>query len=548
MLIYACSMVKKYIYCDLSSQVMEIREIDTADTPFVFALSLYKLYQDEKPLVISGSKCDVPLAGNNLFSIIFFSPVAQAVRYTCSNASFGRSLTCSGFDAVVFIGHSRKLSYLEIENSEVRLKVCEQLRDSSPFVFSQIVSNLKNNDVLSIGQAGERRVLLSSVYYNGEMDMGCAGLGAVFGEANLKGLVIKTAEEKIDNEKLAKKAEKKFNSSIKMRHLKLYGNNYMLQYGFRFGFLPLYNYQYRKDPRVLFLTGRVNNGKRTKLANTCAGCKINCNARSEDGTLLPSAQEIMALGLNLGFFNMESISRIVNAIREEGLSCVETGALLSYLRTVDSLDYTMPDVKNATIDEIIHLIGSKRSIGEKLGLGLKAFPDAIQMGDGTAVLCDLRGAELQAIFYSLAEKPLCYQDLFYGLSYYGNDKNKGALAYYSQLLNHLALSESVPPEHIGAIAFKSFFKRLFVRTSLVIKFYIRKLGKERLLSLVKSINLYRELAGDYVSIPEYFIKNPNSNMDDKTVAYNSIMFGYQVAKAKTESFLFSKDQSSARSE
>ncbi len=531
-------MVKKYIYCDLTSQVMEIKELETDSSQFVTALELYKLYKEQKPIVISGAKKN-NISGANLFSIVFFSPVAEAVRYTSSNTSFGLSLTNAGFVAIVFVGHARKLSYCEIDNGEVKLNLCEQLRESSPYSFSQIVSNLKNFDVLSIGRAGEKKVALASLYYNGEVDLGHAGLGAVFGEANLKGVVVKASTEVEEDPKFIKKCEKAFHTSIKLRHLKLYGNRYVLQYGYRFGFLPLSNYKYRRDPRVLFLTGRVNNSNtRVKLGNTCAGCRINCCERTELGDLLPRATEIMALGLNLGLFDLEKVVELVLAAREEGLSCVELGALLSYLRTIETNDYTMPNVKDASIEEmvrLIHLIGEKRSFGEKLSAGLKAFSDAIQLSDGGAILCDLRGAELQAIFYSLGEQILCYPDLFYGLSYRGSDKSKGALAYYIELLMHMALADSLPPEVVGALAFKCFITRVFARTRFGVKCLIKRLGKARLKELDESITLYRELAGPLATVPEHFMKDPSSHMNDnKTVSYNGIMFGYKVQKAEIE--------------
>lgn len=534
-------MVKKYIYCDLSSQVMEIKEIDASDSPFVTALTLYKEYEELKPIVISGVK-QKHIAGANLFSIIFSSPVTESVRYTSSNTSFGLSLTNAGFDGIVLVGHARKLSYLEIDNGEVKLNLCEQLRSSSPYSFSQIVSNLNSYDVLAIGEAGEKKVALASLYYNGEVDLGYLGLGAVFGEANLKGVVLKANTEVAVDEKLEKKCEKAFHTSIKLRHLKLYGNRYFLQYGYRFGFLPLSNYKYRRDPRVLFLTGRVHNDdKRVKLGNTCAGCRINCCERTESNVLLPRATEIMALGLNLGFFDLEKVLALTVAAREEGLSCVELGSLLAYLRTVSTSDYKLPNLKDASVEEmvrVIHLIGEKRGIGESCSLGLKAFPDAIQMSDGTAILCDLRGAELQSVFYSLGEQILCFPDLFYGLSYGENSKSKGSLAYYTELLAHLSLSSSIPPEVVGALIFKRFPIRYLARTRFGVRILIKCLGKERLKELNESITLYRELAGPLATIPEHFIKDPISNMDDdKTVAYNAIMFNYDVEVSRIRQLL-----------
>lgn len=548
-------MNKKFIYCDLSSQVIEIKEIapeleERKAEAFSLALGLYKEYKDLSPIVISGANLNTRLKGSNVFSIVFFSPVTKSVRYVYSNVSFGLALSLLGFDAIVIVGHSRKLTYLEVSTEQPELKLCEQLRDSSPMRFSQIVSNLATNEVLSIGRTGEKRVLLSSLFYNGEMDIGSYGLGAVFGESNLKGVIVRSPQQVLSSEKSDLEYDKKIKKTHVLRQMSIYGNNYMLHYGNKYGFLPLDNYCYRIDPRVMYLTGKIAYVKRMKFANTCLGCKINCNARDENGVLLPRFEEVMSLGLNLGFFSIDHIKLLTEAVREEGLCAVETGALLSYLKTLKKVDYTLPDLYNAPVEEfvrVIHLIGDHRVLGERLGQGLLAFPQAIQMADGSAVLCDLRGVNLQAVFLSIGEKALCFPDLMFGLSYHGSVKSQGALAFYCQLLTHVSLISSIPPELLTCLAFGKKYKRLLLRTTWGVNHYIKKLDKAMLKALSDNISLYRELNGEPMAIPEYFIKNPKSNKDDKTVPYNALMFYYDWARSKLLSFLSDKDHNSARS-
>jgi Aldehyde:ferredoxin oxidoreductase len=549
-------MNRKYIYCDLSAQVIEVRDLSEAIAgkkaeAFSLALMLYEEYEGLHPIVVGSANLNTGLTGANLFSIVFHSPVANAVRYTYSNVSFGLSLALAGYDAIVITGHARKLSYLEVyPDGRVELKLCEQMRDSSPMRFYSVVGNSARSDVLAIGRTGEKKVLMSTLYYNGDMDVGCHGLGAVFGEANLKALAVTASGEREKDTKLDDECARRIKKTELLRRMKLYGNAYMLAYGNDYGFLPIDNYSLRTDPRVVFLTGKVAYEKKVCFADTCRGCRINCNSRSGDGVLLPRFEEIMALGLNLGFFNMEHIKLLVEAVREAGLNAVETGALLAYLKTLENPEYPLPSLHDAPVEEfvrVIGLIGEPHTVGEALAAGLKAFPEAIQMSDGTAVLCDLRGANIQSVFLSLSERSFCFPDLFYGLSYHGNPRSLAGLALYCELLTHKALNFSIPPELLCAMYFNRKYKLYLLRFRAGVKFMIRRLGLKQLTFLNESINRYRSLAGEEVRIPEYFIKNPGSNKDDRTVPYNALMFYYHYAKSKLESVLPESETSSALS-
>lgn len=548
-------MNRKYIYCDLSSQVIEIKEIKEEnlinDKGLGLAFSLYEEYKTLFPIVITKSNIDTKISGANIFNIAFFSPVSKAVRYLFSNTSFGRSLALNGYEAIVLTGHSRRLTYLEINGPDCELMQCEQMRDSSALKFSKVVSVNQVNDVIAIGRAGEKRALISSVFFNGELDIGANGIGAVFGEANLKAVVVKNEDVDVSAYSSSLDMDKKIKSSIKLRHLKLYGNSYMLEYGNRFGFLPLYYYSNRTDPRIIYLSGKIPHANRLREAKTCSTCRVSCYSRTEDGVLLPRFEDIMALGLNLGFFNIENIHRLVTAVREEGLNAVETGAVLSYIKTLDKVDYTIPCLKGAKVEEferIIHLIGERRGVGDKLSSSLEVFPQAIKLSDNSAVLCDLRGAELQAGFLALKERPLCFPDLLYGLSHkVKNPKSRGALLLYSQLIAHLSFNSSIPPEILSALMFKNFFKRQLIKYRFFTRYYINRIGKELLGMLMKEIEKYEELSGPVLQCPEYFMNNPKSNKDANTLSFNSMMFYYNSERVRLSKILSESVKSSALS-
>ena len=486
------------------------------------AIRLYHEYENEQPVVITAPGPDaLRFQGSAFFSFVFTSPITGNMVMEASSFPPGYSIYRLGYEAVVITGRARKLQSLYLGADGAEFTLAEHLRGKSADAASDAVKRNLGDTVMAIGRGGENGVLFASLQCGGH-EIASKGLGCLFGWKNLKSIAMPgfSRKDSIANGKAERRALRNHEKSRISKALRKEGGGRFVDSALRLGWLPVKNYSKRFDPRAYALDGRAVIDKYGVYPESCQDCFFSCARRTRDNAILPSWTECMMLGSNLGFFSIESVRRLSDAVREEGLGIADTGALLSYLSTLPGTDYTLPVLNGKDIDEyirIIHLIGENRGLGEKLSQGLKAFPGAVATSDHLPLLTDLRGDNAGAVLcllgissplpvsWLLPKKPL------------GN-KAAAIMALYETAYRFALISEGYSPmgvisEWWGRLP-SSIFRFPFLLRIAAMLFSAYGLKGRDLFQ--HGLMLAESFSGGEGRVPDFFILEPESAYSDRS--------------------------------
>ena len=144
-------------------------------------------FSDENIIVITTS----PLTGStspcsSRFNVSTISPLTNILASSNCGGSFGLHLKRAGFDGLVICGKSQAKVYLDITDGIIKIKNAEHLWGKNTSEVQELLGP-RNRGKFVIGIAGENMVRYASVVSE-ERTAGRAGIGAVFGYKNLKGI------------------------------------------------------------------------------------------------------------------------------------------------------------------------------------------------------------------------------------------------------------------------------------------------------------------------------------------------------------------------
>lgn len=515
------------------------------------AIELYKEFGENAIVIAAPTERSVRYMGSSNFNVVFHSPISNSIEFGYSNLPPGFSLFRLGYEALIIKGRSTKLSYISLYSATSSILPCEYLRGKSAEAFDEVATNNMTDTTLATGRAADNGVKFASLICKGRA-LSCDGLGYVFAQMNLKGIVLQGFDRK-DN--LAKgKDAIRFTRTIEKsklaRRIRKNGANCFIDDALRLGWIPVDNNTRRFDPRAYFLNGESFASIYGNYPDSCQECFLACGRRQKDNKRLPSWQECIALGSNLGFYDPASVLSLVSAANEEGLDVSHLGALLSYVSRLKKEDLEVLLVSNHSVDEyvrLIHSIGESRGVGAIFREGLKSFPDALQTSKGEAVCYDLRGCFPEALAVSLG------LDIVLPASMMLPKKSLSAkcsaiMAFYEICYTLALLCYGFAPvvtacmtwDRIPSLFFSSpFLLRLYARHYSVYGFRSRELLKT-------GLEVMGDLGLEFNSIPSIFEMSPNSSKDATTVPLVRLQSLFLSEKAKAEMTLKSRRDTTSK--
>jgi aldehyde:ferredoxin oxidoreductase len=106
---------------------------------------------------------------------------------------FGPELKYAGYDAIVIKGKASSPVYLDINDERVRIEDASELwgKDARETQLALRGKLGQQTQILTIGPAGENRVVFATVQHAEENAAGHSGFGAVWGSKNLKAIAVK---------------------------------------------------------------------------------------------------------------------------------------------------------------------------------------------------------------------------------------------------------------------------------------------------------------------------------------------------------------------
>ncbi len=515
------------------------------------AIALYKEFDGKAIVISSVAEESVKYAGSTNFSIVFHSPITNSMEFQYSNLSPGFSLYKLGYEALVIIGHAPHLSYLSIYSGNNELLPCEFLRGKSSDSFDEVAVKNINDTSLSTGRASDNGVKFASLLCRGKSVFG-AGLGYVFSSMNLKGIAFQgfSRKEVFSSDKDSVKFIHKIENSKFARRIRKNGANCFIDDGLRLGWLPVMNLSRRFDPRAYFLNGEGFTEVFGNYPASCQDCFLACGRRQKNNKTLPSWQECMALGSNIGFFNPRVVSNLVQAAYSEGLDVRHLGGILAYVSTLKTSDLEMLSISNHTekeYSELIHSIGNSRGVGAIFREGLKGLPNSFQSARGQAINYDLRGSFPEALMTSLCLDIALPASLFLPKQQLSPECS-AIMAFYELCYSLALLSFGFAPV-VTTCLYWSKLPRFVFQSPVLLRYFAKHFAVYNFKGsdlLRAGLEIIEQLDLTFYPIPEYFELNPDSAKDTATVPLARLQVLFYSEKARAERGLKSKSDISSK--
>jgi len=144
-------------------------------------------FSEENMIVITTSVLTGSTAPcSSRFNISTISPLTGLLISSNCGGNFGLHLKRAGYDGVIITGRSKQKVYIDITETAIEIKNADHLWGLLTAEAQEKMGEPKRGKLV-IGPAGENKVLYAAVISE-ERAAGRGGVGAVFGDKNLKGI------------------------------------------------------------------------------------------------------------------------------------------------------------------------------------------------------------------------------------------------------------------------------------------------------------------------------------------------------------------------
>jgi aldehyde:ferredoxin oxidoreductase len=368
---------------------------------------------------------------NGRFSLVTKSPLTNGVFYSNSGGNFGVVMKNCGYDGILIQGTLKEPGYLLIENENVSIRGASKLWGKNTESTLEDLKNSEGNRInsLMIGPAGENLVNISSIMNDATRAFGRGGVGAVMGSKNLKAIVVKGGENKveIDDKELLKKYVKVALDKIKVVpitriSLPKFGTSALVNLINILGMFPINNFQRGFDERAIQVSGEEINEKLTMKHEGCYACPIRCGRITKAGEMTgkgPEYESVWALGPNLGIYDLELITKANYLCNKLGIDTISCGGSIACAMELQERGYIKDPsflFGNANVlNEVIEKIAFKKDIGTQIGEGSKKLSkiynskdSAMQVKGLELPAYDPRGAIGHALGYATSNRGGCH--------------------------------------------------------------------------------------------------------------------------------------------
>lgn len=371
-------------------------------------------------LFMTGPVTGTSVFSSNRFHVMGRSPLTGILGEADCGGHWGGRLKESGFDGLVVVGKSDKPVYLLIREGEIEIKDASGLWGLDAFdTYDELVRTYgKSSEVVCIGPAGERCVLIASIMAAGRHGRaaGRCGLGAVMGSKGLKAIVAVGGKKVIpkDPEGLKTYMFSHARAMVeKSDALGEYGTSVGLLYCEEVGDLPIRNWFGRKWNGAQRINGQTMAGTILTGRYFCGQCMIGCGrtvsiksgpfaTQGEIGG--PEYETLGMLGSNLLIGDLAAIAKENELCNRYGLDTISTGSAIAFaieayergLLTsgdTDGLEIRFGDPLCALT--LIEKIAKKEGIGDILGQGVRRAAGRIG-GLAMEFASHVKGLELPA--------------------------------------------------------------------------------------------------------------------------------------------------------
>lgn len=349
-------------------------------------------FSPENPVVVT----NCPLTGtmapcSSRFNISTISPLTGILSSSNCGGNFGLKLKKAGYDALIIVGKSESLIYLEILEDKISFKDAKHLKNKTTGETQELIVG-KTLGKLVIGPAGENLVRYACAVSE-ERAAGRGGIGAVMGSKNLKAIV---ADGKVNipiyNADKFNKLRKNWTvyltkHPITGEQLPKLGTAALLAPMQQKHILATKNFSTGQFEGFRNITGEELAEKHLVRNKGCMTCPIQCGRVCQvDGKNVkgPEVEALGLLGANIMNDDLEKIIRWNYELDELGMDAISAAGTLAFSMELNEKGLWNSGVSFGQIDNI-----SKRF--EEIAF--RSTPEGDEMANGSRYLSKKYGGE-----------------------------------------------------------------------------------------------------------------------------------------------------------
>ena len=389
-----------------------------------------KAFDEDNWLVITTgplTRCKTP--SSTRFNISTVSPLTGILTSSNCGGPFGRRLKKCGWDAMVITGKASELTWIEIVDDQITF---HDVPEYKGMLTGEIQKLFKGGtSPLVIGPAGENKVLYAGVF-SGERTAGRGGVGAVFGDKNLKVITAKGSKdpEIHDKERLDELTEEwkmqLLRHPITGAQLSKLGTAGLVAPMQAHRILATKNFSDGRFDSFEKVSGEELTEKYLVANGNCFSCPMRCERRVKvDGKNVkgPELETLGLFGPNILNDDIEKILRWNYELDELGMdtiSCAGSIAFAMELHEKGMWDSGLEFGKTDNISEVFKLIANREGIGDILADGTKRMSErfggkefAIHAKGMELAAYEPRGAVGQGLGYATANRGGCHLNAGY---------------------------------------------------------------------------------------------------------------------------------------
>lgn len=416
----------------------------------LLALNLWQHYKDDpglesaayeagNPVVIApGVASELGLKTPPSYVVVTRNPTTGAMATAVGSSSFGRGVLGCGYLAVVLVGRMRRLGAVLIDEAGATFTSAESYHNRGTTAVRRAV---EQPHLMVTGPAAEQYSPYASLSVNGE-NIGEGGMGSVLGRKNVKYIAVSPAQEGRECgdikglSRYNRCVERRIKRSKGAKSISLYGDVALIRWANTHGWAAIEGWTHRIDGRLWALTDKVG-------------------LLDQPITLA----QALALGPNLGLFEVDAIDRLARRCLDNGLDPTAVSALLAWARPSrqEGLLPFLPDLRHpdvATIERLLDSIAYKRGIGggelaqplDELVRLYGGAQHAYLVGKRPIPAFDLRALPATALLTALGDGTIVSSELTGGNRHRrGNERGLARRARFAQVLSSSAACVGVHP-------------------------------------------------------------------------------------------------------
>ncbi len=389
-----------------------------------------KAYDEDNWLVITTgplSRCKSP--SSTRFNISTVSPLTGILTSSNCGGSFGRRLKKAGWDAMIITGKAKELTWVEVLNDEVTFHEVPEMKGLHTTAAQKAIPGHVGK--LVIGPAGENKVNYACVF-SGERTAGRGGVGAVFGDKNLKAVsAYGNHEPEIYNQERLDKINEQWKRTL-LKHpitgaqLSKLGTAGLVAPMQAHRILATKNFGDGRFENFEKVSGEELAEKHLIKNGGCYSCPMKCERRVRyEGKNIkgPELETLGLLGPNLMNDDIEKIIKWNYELDELGIdtiSCAGSIAFAMELQEKGLWDCGLEFGKTDNLSEVFELIANREGIGNDLANGTRTMSEkfggkefAIHAKGMELAAYEPRGAVGHGLGYATANRGGCHLNAGY---------------------------------------------------------------------------------------------------------------------------------------